>query len=98
MKSEESTPAAAAGVIPSGSTKTDGRQGAMPTQISPMLAVSDGNTAIEFYKAAFGATVLWRLGGGHVVAGLEIDGAPFFLAQSRRRTARARRTRPASRR
>ncbi len=53
---------------------------AMATQISPMLAVSDGNTAIEFYKAAFGATVLWRLGDGHVVAGLEIGGAPFFLA------------------
>jgi len=53
---------------------------AMATQISPMLAVSDGNTAIEFYKAAFGATVQWHLGDGHVVAGLEIGGAPFFLA------------------
>ena len=53
----------------------------MGTQISPMLAVSDGNAAIAFYKAAFGATVLWHLdGGGHIVAGLEIDGAPFFLA------------------
>ena len=30
----------------------------MGTQISPMLAVSDGNAAIEFYKAAFGVTVL----------------------------------------
>jgi PhnB protein len=46
-----------------------------------MLAVSDGNAAIEFYRAAFGATVLWHLnGGGHVVAGLSIDGAEFFLA------------------
>ena len=52
----------------------------MPTQISPMLAVSDGNAAIEFYKAAFGAMVLWQLDGGHVVAGLSIDGAQFFLA------------------
>jgi PhnB protein len=52
----------------------------MPTQISPMLAVSDGNAAIKFYKAAFGAIVLWHLDGGHVVAGLSIDGAPFFLA------------------
>jgi PhnB protein len=53
----------------------------MGTQISPMLAVSDGNAAIDFYKAAFGATVLWHLdGGGHVVAGLSIDGAEFFLA------------------
>lgn len=45
-----------------------------------MLAVTDGDAAIAFYKAAFGATVLWHLDGGHVVAGLEIDGAPFFLA------------------
>ena len=45
-----------------------------------MLAVSDGNAAIEFYKAAFGAIVLWHLDGGHVVAGLSIDGAQFFLA------------------
>jgi len=53
----------------------------MKTQISPMLAVSDGTAAIEFYKAAFGATVLWCLGtGADVVAGLSIDGADFFLA------------------
>lgn len=53
----------------------------MRTQISPMLAVSDGNAAIAFYEAAFGATLLWHLdGGGHVVAGLSIDGAEFFLA------------------
>jgi PhnB protein len=45
-----------------------------------MLAVSDGNAAIEFYKAAFGAILLWHLDGGHVVAGLSIDGAQFFLA------------------
>jgi PhnB protein len=45
-----------------------------------MLAVSDGNAAIEFYKAAFGATVLWHLDGGHIVAGLSIDGARLFLA------------------
>jgi PhnB protein len=54
---------------------------AMGTQISPMLAVSDGNAAIEFYKVALGATLLWHLdGGGHVVAGLSIGGATFFLA------------------
>jgi PhnB protein len=46
-----------------------------------MLAVVDASAAIEFYVAAFGATVLWRLDGGqHIVAGLSIDGAPFFLA------------------
>lgn len=53
----------------------------MKTQISPVLAVSDGHAAIAFYKAAFGATLLWHLDGwGHVVAGLSIDGAQFFLA------------------
>jgi uncharacterized glyoxalase superfamily protein PhnB len=53
----------------------------MTPQISPMLAVGDGNAAIEFYKAAFGATVLWHLEGGeHVVAGLSVHGAEFFLA------------------
>ena len=44
-----------------------------------MLAVSDGNAAIAFYQAAFGATLLWHLDGGHV-AGLAIDEAEFFLA------------------
>jgi PhnB protein len=52
----------------------------MPTHIAPMLAVRDAAAAVAFYQAAFGATVAWRLGEDHVVAGLEIDGAPFFLA------------------
>jgi PhnB protein len=53
----------------------------MSTQISPMLAVSDGNKAIEFYKKAFGAEELWRLeSGAHVVACLSINGAELFLA------------------
>jgi PhnB protein len=52
--------------------------GAMNTQIAPMLAVSDGNAAIAFYEAAFGATLLWHL--DHAVAGLSVDGAQFFLA------------------
>jgi len=55
--------------------------GLMATQISPMLAVGDGDAAIEFYKTAFGATVMWHLeSDGHVVAGLSVDGAQFFLA------------------
>ncbi|MEO5821651.1 MAG: VOC family protein [Vicinamibacteraceae bacterium] len=52
----------------------------MPTHIAPMLAVGDAQAAVAFYQAAFGATVQWRLSGDHVVAGLEIDGSPFFLA------------------
>jgi len=53
----------------------------MPTQISPMLAVTDGSAAIAFYQAAFDAELLWKLGeGADIVAGLSIHGAPFFLA------------------
>jgi uncharacterized glyoxalase superfamily protein PhnB len=49
--------------------------------ISPMLAVSRSSAAIEFYKSAFDANVLWRLGDGDdIVAGLSVHGAKFFLA------------------
>src|SRR6266581_107991 len=51
-----------------------------PTQISPMLAVSDPAAAIDFYKRAFGAEERWRIGEPAAVAGLSIDGAEFFLA------------------
>lgn len=53
----------------------------MQTRIAPMLAVRDGSAAIEFYRKAFRAQLLWKLGeGADVVAGLVIDGAEFFLA------------------
>ncbi len=41
-----------------------------------MLIVPDATAAIAWYATALGATELWNLGG---VAGLEINGAPFFL-------------------
>jgi len=47
--------------------------------ISAMLIVPDGEQAVAWYKEALGATELWNLGG---VAGLEIDGAPFFIHES----------------
>ena len=53
----------------------------MQTQIpiiTVMLAVPDTPTAVEWYKRALGATVLWSLGS---VAGLEIAGAPIFLGE-----------------
>jgi PhnB protein len=53
----------------------------MSIQIAPMLAVSSGQAAIDYYRAAFGAKLLWQVEAGIVVAGLEIDGAKFFLAQ-----------------
>jgi uncharacterized glyoxalase superfamily protein PhnB len=48
------------------------------TIISVMLAVPDTPKAVAWYKKALGAGLLWSLGS---VAGLEIDGAPFFLHQ-----------------
>jgi uncharacterized glyoxalase superfamily protein PhnB len=41
-----------------------------------MMAVEDAPTASAWYQRALGARELWSLGG---VAGLEIEGAPFFL-------------------
>jgi PhnB protein len=46
--------------------------------ISVMVAVSDGAKAVEWYKRALGAVELWNLGS---VAGLEIEGAPFFVGE-----------------
>ncbi len=46
--------------------------------ISVMLAVEDTPSAVEWYKRALDAKVLWSLGS---VAGLEIAGAPFFLGE-----------------
>jgi PhnB protein len=48
------------------------------TVISLMLAVPDTPVAVDWYKSALNARLLWDLGS---VAGLEIDGAPFFLHQ-----------------
>jgi PhnB protein len=55
---------------------------AMTPQISPMLSVRNGARAIEFYKAAFGAEVLFRVDGdgGAVVAELSVGGSVFWLA------------------
>jgi PhnB protein len=50
-----------------------------PPVLSLMLAVPDTPAAIEWYKKALGARVLWSLGS---VAGLEIEGAPFFLHET----------------
>jgi PhnB protein len=53
----------------------------MPTEITVMLAVRDPHAAIAFYRSAFGAELLWSIGeGNHIVAGLQIGEARFFLA------------------
>jgi uncharacterized glyoxalase superfamily protein PhnB len=51
-----------------------------------MLAVGDATAAVQFYKAAFDANVLWYIEGDGgkesvAIAGLLIHGAPFFLAE-----------------
>ena len=46
--------------------------------ISLMLAVPDARVATAWYERAMGATQLWNLGS---VVGLEIAGAPIFLAE-----------------
>jgi uncharacterized glyoxalase superfamily protein PhnB len=46
--------------------------------ISVMLAVEDAPAAVEWYRNALGARLLWSLGS---VAGMEIEGAAFFLGE-----------------
>ena len=52
------------------------------TTIAPLLSVRNGAKAVEFYKTAFGATVLLRVDDpdGAVVAQLSVGGADFWLA------------------
>jgi PhnB protein len=52
------------------------------TTIAPMLSVRRGASAVDFYQAAFGAKVLFRLDGedGGVVAQLAVDDADFWVA------------------
>ena len=47
--------------------------------LSVMLIVSDAAAALRWYTTALGAEELWNLGG---VAGLHLDGAPFFLHEA----------------
>jgi PhnB protein len=51
------------------------------TSIAPMLSVRRGAKAVEFYKAAFGASELFLLDdGGSVVAQLSVGDAEFWVA------------------
>jgi PhnB protein len=53
------------------------------TTIAPWLSLRGSTEAVEFYKAAFGATEVYRLDGGDkgVVARLSVDGAEFWLSE-----------------
>src|SRR5437660_3898552 len=50
--------------------------------IAPMLSVRNGARAVEFYKAAFGATEVFRIEApdGAVVSRLSVEGAEFWVA------------------
>jgi PhnB protein len=51
------------------------------TGIQPELWVDRAGAAVAFYQAAFGATVLHRVGeGDDIVAQLAVDGAGFWVA------------------
>jgi PhnB protein len=54
----------------------------VPTTLAPMLAVRNGARAVDFYQAAFGATVLFRLDGddGEVVAQFSLGESQFWVA------------------
>lgn len=55
------------------------------TSIAPWLSVSDTAKALDFYKAAFGATEMYRMEepeGVLQVARLSIDGAEFWISSA----------------
>ena len=52
-----------------------------PVGLAPMLSVRRGAEAVAFYKAAFGATEVFKIeNGGAIVAQLSIEGAKFWVA------------------
>lgn len=55
---------------------------AFKTSITATLSVRNGARAVDFYKAAFGASELYRVDGddGSVVAQLSVAGAEFWVA------------------
>jgi PhnB protein len=52
------------------------------TSIAPMLSVRNGVKAVEFYQAAFGAGIIFRIDDdkGSVVARLSVEEAEFWVA------------------
>ena len=52
------------------------------TSIAPMLSIRQGAKAVEFYKAAFGASERFRIDdpSGAVVAQLSVGEADFWVA------------------
>jgi PhnB protein len=62
-------------------TDTPPQSALFKTAVTATLSVRRGPEAIEFYKAAFGAKELYRVGDdSSVVAHLSVDGAEFWVA------------------
>lgn len=55
---------------------------ASKTAIAPWLTVRDGSRALDFYKNAFGAVIVYQLDtqDNSVVARLSVDGAEFWIS------------------
>jgi PhnB protein len=49
--------------------------------LTPMLSVRNGAKAVDFYQAAFGATVLFRIDEGGTIALFSVEGAEFWIAE-----------------
>jgi PhnB protein len=56
------------------------RSNGFQTTLTATLSVRNWDRAFEFYKAAFGATELYRVPGGGV-GQLAVGGAPFWVAE-----------------
>ncbi len=53
----------------------------MAVSVAPWLSLRNGAKAVEFYKAAFGATEVFRIeNSGSVVSRLSVEGAEFWLS------------------
>src|SRR3954447_6000516 len=65
-------------------TPLKGRKMSSPSRpnLAPMLSVRRGSQAVEFYKAAFGATELFKIESpdGAVVAQLAVGSSDFWVA------------------
>ncbi|CAN5474384.1 N/A [soil metagenome] len=63
-------------------SNTENSDAAIRTSIAPWLSVQNGATAVDFYKAAFGAVETYRLEmpDGSLVVKLSVNGAEFWIS------------------
>ncbi|MDQ6900875.1 MAG: VOC family protein [Candidatus Dormibacteraeota bacterium] len=68
------------GVYNSAVSRDQGQAERFRTVVAPQLSVRRGTEAVEFYKAAFGAVEMYRVGDDEVVVQLSVDGAEFWVS------------------